>query len=423
MWSKAAKALIALMKNEKTRNIIIALVFGGLILLMIFFVTIFNSQALNSSSLAQQATIEHQYWEKNTPEQSGFSCQGEKYCSHFNTPVVDWCCYFVGYCADSAEIPLDEIGFSPGTRAFISNLKNMNKLYDAGTYNPQIGNIVFFNYDGRAVYKATNTADHVGIIVEVDGEQITVIAGNEYYGATENWAHVSYVNKYSLSIHDDDIACYGAVGTGTLVKETELNKVVRNIICHNETGVLYSDITEEYGSILANDEGALSIGVYGWHGNNALKLLKQTYKNNKAEFVSITSSYGSAGTVIYNAVVNDSNWSSFVPNSKEKNCIVALILTDAGKQAQDDLSLQDAQTYIDTCHDNSVTNGKAVAYCCDILNQWGPYSFDRGVLDGVTASDTLESIYNSGRAWSDSNYNYYNRRTWTYNYIKGLNTL
>ena len=103
-------------------------------------------------------------------------------------------------------------------------------------------------------------------------------------------------------------------------------------------------------------------------------------------------------------------------------------MTDAGKQAQDDTSLADAQQYINICTDNGLTDNKAIVYCCDILNQWGTSSFNanvygngsHGVLHGVTASMSLDDIYNSRRAWSDSDYNYYNRRTWTYNYLKEL---
>lgn len=423
----AAKYLVLILKNKKARNTLIGIITGIIVFfIMIIFFYLYVLQG-NSSEAANIAVKEYEYWQNHTPEDAGFSCQGEKYCSYFNFGVVDWCCFFAGYCYEEAGI--DDSGYASVTNTWTENLKSKGKLKTAASgYTPRVGNPVFFNYDGRANYDSTNFVAHVGVVVKVKDNTITVIAGNEYNGATSNWASVSYVNKYTMSINNDTIACYGAVGASETVS-TGLNKVTRNVICHNEVGVLYDEIdTSNYGSVIANDNGAVSIGVYGWHGNKALSLLQKAYNNNSLQISSIATSYSSTGNSVMNAISNGSDWSNYIPGSSACSCIKAMLLTDAGKEAQDSNSLEDAQTYIDICKDNKLTENKAIVYCCDILNQWGTSSFNanvygngrHGVLHGVTGSMSLDAIYNSQRAWSDSNYNYQSRRTWTYNYLKNL---
>lgn len=423
--SSAAKVFLTLLHNPKVRKIIISFVFG--ILILILFI-VYSTTQQSSSALAEAASAEYSFWQSTSPSQAGYSCQGEKYCSHFNTEITDWCCYFVGVCADNADIDPEEIGFSPSTNTWKSNLSDVDKLMSAGSYVPKRGNLVFFNYDGRNNYESTGFVAHVGIVTETSDNTITVIAGNEYNGATENWATVSYVNKYTLNINDDSIACYGAVGTENIVSATGLNQVTRDVICHNEIGEFFSDIdAEKYGSVIANDNGALSIGVYGWHGNKALSLIQKASQINNVQVTAIVMSYPEGETVL-SAIQNGFNWSSYIPTENVCDCIKAILLTDAGKQAQGEQSLQDAQTYIDICKDNGLTDPKSVVYCSDILNQWGTSSFNanvygsgnHGVLYGVNNSMSLFDIYNSQRGWQDSNYNYESRRNWTYEYLKDI---
>ncbi len=427
----AAKYLLLLLKNKKVRNTLIGVIVGiALFFIMIIGAVVYIEQNSNSASEAANIAIrEYNYWQSHTPSAEGLSCQGEKYCSYFHFGITDWCCFFAGYCYREGNIEDDESGYASVTNTWTANLENMGKLKTASSgYNPQVGNPVFFNYNGRANYSATNFVAHVGIVVEVTDDTVTVIAGNEYNGPTYNWANVSYVNKYTLSKDNDTIACYGAVGS-SLTVSTGLNATARNVICHNEVGILYDEINgDNYGSVIANDNGAISIGVYGWHGNKALTLLQKTYQFNSSEISSIAASYSSSGNSLLAAIRNGADWSSYIPNQNVCSCIRAMLLTDAGNQAQDETSLEDAQQYIDICTDNGLTDNKAIVYCCDILNQWGTSSFNanvygngsHGVLHGVTGSMSLDEVYNSQRAWSDSNYNYYNRRTWTYNYLKDL---
>lgn len=421
----AAKALM-LLQNKETRNKIIAIGISVLVFLLMLISVVYTTQ--NASEAANIAVREYNYWHSHSPSEDNLSCQGEKYCSYYNYPIADWCCFFAGYCYKEGGLTDEESGYASVTNTWTANLESMGKLKTAASgYTPKIGNCVFFNYSGRSNYSSSGFVAHVGIVTEVEGDNITVIAGNEYKGQTSNWASVSYVNKYTISVNNETIACYGDVGSSTTVTANGLNSTVRNVICHNEVGVLYDDITNDYyGSVIANDNGAVSIGVYGWHGNKALTLLEKAYNNNPGQISAIATSFSYAGNEVMSAIHNGTNWSSYIPGQSVCSCIKAMLLTDAGKQAQDSTSLEYAQSYIQICQDNGLTDSKCIAYCTDILNQYGTASFKanvygnghHGVLYGVTGSMSLDAIYNSQRAWADSNYNYTTRRSWTYNYLK-----
>lgn len=395
--------------------ILILVTFSCLIIFV--FTTIIGG---GNSALADAAIAEYEYWQEHELSETEYYCQGEKYCSHFNYPVVDWCCIFVGYCADSADIDKAEIGYSINTGDWEDNLIANGDLQDPDTYQPKRGDVVLFDFSGRAHYDATGWTAHIGIVVEVlnDGSQIEVIAGNEQGDNNGHYASTSRVNRYTISATDNNIACYGSTGGETFTFATGLNSLVREVVTRNEVGVVYSELDTQYGTVVPNDNGAISIGVYCWHGDKARNLLQMANQNNPTQVRSICNSYGATGNRIYTDIVTGASWNHYIPDSYASRCISAILQSDSGRKAQDELSLQDAQKYIDICTEHGMTNDLAIAYCSDILNQWGDYSFDGGCLDGVTGGVTIDEVFNSRRAWSDSNYNYYGRRRWTYDYIK-----
>lgn len=431
----AAKAIMLLLKNSKVRKGVVGIVVG--VVMVVFLLSISGElmKYQHSTALASAAESEYEFWQHTTPSAEGLSCQGEKYCKHFNYGVVDWCALFVGYCIEEASYETKDFGFSPRVSVWEHNLKEKNQIAEPDNYSPQVGNLIFFDYSGRAHYKSGGKPGHIGIVVAVDGDTITVVAGNEYNGHTSNWAHVSCVNHYTRNINDNSIACYGVVGSDdsvifdlALSGTTKLTKLTRNVISHNEIGAFYDKINpSEYGSVIANDNGALSIGVYGWHGNNALKLLQTAYMINSNEVTSVCKSYGAAGSYILSCITKNETWSRFIPNAKQCSCIKAIILTTSGKLSQERTSLTDVNNYIKICMDNGLSNNDTIVYCSDILNQWGVASFNQnvyakgapGVLYGINGKMSLRQIYESKAGWGSSG-KYKNRRKWTYDYLKSL---
>lgn len=423
--------MLLLLKNKKVRKVLIGI---GIGIIMFFLLICLSDELVSyqaSTTLANTAESEYEYWQGASPTSKGFTCQGQKYCKSMGQGIVDWCAIFCGYCIKESGYKLDEFGYNAYVPTWISNLKAKNKLGIAGEYTPQPGNLIFFDYAGRSHFKATYHPAHIGIVTEVNEDEITIVAGNEYNGQTSNWASVSEVHRYKRKISDNSICAYGKVGSEDIVsfnlniKNSSFVSLTRNVITKNEIGVEYDNIEpSKYGYVLPDDNGALSIGVMQWHSNNARAILQLAYRINKTEIRSVCKSYGSTGRYILDCIKNSSSWTRFIPNGRQSNCIKALLLTKSGRQAQDKTSLSDVNEFIEICQKHKITDKKVIIYCSDILNQWGTGSFNAnvygsrpGTLHNVNGSMTLTQVYNSRAGWG-SRSQYKARRTRTYEYLK-----
>ena len=95
-----------------------------------------------------------------------------------------------------------------------------------------------------------------------------------------------------------------------------------------------------YGSVNTNDNGAVSIGKVQWHGGRALNLLK-TICAAESRAASIL------GAALYREITTATNWNTRTVNAQEKAAISSLLVTDAGKKAQDDLAKKDVTAYVE----------------------------------------------------------------------------
>ena len=86
---------------------------------------------------------------------------------------VEWCCIFVSWCGDQCGY-LDS-GVIPRF-TFVSEgidfYKNQNRFQYRGSYVPQAGDIIFFDWYGDG------THDHVGFVESCDGTYVYTIEGN-----------------------------------------------------------------------------------------------------------------------------------------------------------------------------------------------------------------------------------------------------
>lgn len=60
----------------------------------------------------------------------------------------------------------------------ITLYKAAGRWMEDDSYLPQPGDVIFYDWQDSGVGDNTGTADHVGVVVEVDGETITVMEGN-----------------------------------------------------------------------------------------------------------------------------------------------------------------------------------------------------------------------------------------------------
>lgn len=91
----------------------------------------------------------------------------------------NWCAMFVSYCTD--QMGYIDAGYihyfvgctSSGILQFRSEGRFEESAAHGGTYQPQPGDIIFFNWSG-----GNSSADHVGIVTGMDGNVIHTVEGN-----------------------------------------------------------------------------------------------------------------------------------------------------------------------------------------------------------------------------------------------------
>lgn len=126
------------------------------------------------------------------------------------------------------------------------------------------------------------------------------------------------------------------------------------------------------GTVNPWDNNAISIGKLQWHGNRALGLLRDICKKNPTQANNIL------GNDLYHIIMNPStDWSNkyFDVNKKQDKLYVEklkkLLYTQESYQAQDELYRKDVSSYMSTVQSKGITDKAAVAYCSDIINQYG----------------------------------------------------
>lgn len=149
-----------------------------------------------------------------------------------------------------------------------------------------------------------------------------------------------------------------------------------------------------YDTVLANDNGALSIGKVGWHGTRALNLLKTIINANKTNGKKIV------GDKLYNEILSESNWNNRKLTSDEKAVIQKLLATDESKKAQDELAFSDIKDYVIHGQALGLTDGKVLVYFADLENQMGANGAERVAMSAIKSAGsaskvTLKHIYNA----------------------------
>lgn len=145
---------------------------------------------------------------------------------------------------------------------------------------------------------------------------------------------------------------------------TTLEKAIK-IIVSNEGN---------YGSVNANDNGALSVGICQWHADRAKKLLQTIYKT-------ITLPSNSNWYIFEATLFSDGSWKSYIPSEAGINIIKYLLCTQQGKEEQDKLIKKDVQSYINAVMKYDITDENTIVLLADICNQGGAGAIKRIIND------------------------------------------
>lgn len=106
-------------------------------------------------------------------DESGARKGYTRYGAWYGVPYGDWCAMYVSFCLRYANVPAESVPRHSGCRSWVELLRAKELYYPANSdYEPQRGDIVFFDVDGCGL------ADHVGLVVSVEGGCMTTIEGN-----------------------------------------------------------------------------------------------------------------------------------------------------------------------------------------------------------------------------------------------------
>ena len=169
-----------------------------------------------------------------------------------------------------------------------------------------------------------------------------------------------------------------------------------------------------YGSVNRNDNGAVSVGKIQWHGDRALGLLKTIVSMDNEAALTIL------GEALYKEILSATDWSDRAVSAGEASAISALLVTENGKKAQDELAAADVSAYIQHGMNLGIQNMAALIYFADLENQGGYGMSGRvakaaAAIAGSYAAVGLEEIHRAALSDSVAG-DYPTRRNQTYEF-------
>lgn len=152
-------------------------------------------------------------------------------------------------------------------------------------------------------------------------------------------------------------AFYTADGTLVGSSNDDIVDLGINIICNNEG---------TYNSVVANDNGGLSIGKMQWHNGRALDLMRRIVNKNVQEATSVL------GTSLVSEIKNqNTTWNGRKLTSDEVTKIKTLLGKTWVKPIQDEKAEEDMNRYVNQAMNYGLTDTASIIYYADCVHQWG----------------------------------------------------
>jgi len=127
-------------------------------------------------------------------EEDGETMKGyTRYGAWYGVPYGDWCAMYASFCYRYAAV--QGVPLHCNCPAWINELTNLGLFHGEEDYIPNPGELIFFDWN------ADGSSDHVGIVVETDGDTVKTIEGNS--GNT--------VGYHTYHLTDSTIQGYGAL--------------------------------------------------------------------------------------------------------------------------------------------------------------------------------------------------------------------
>ena len=134
-----------------------------------------------------------------------------RYGDWYGVEHEDWCAMFVAFCLNYANVSRSVYPWDASCERFRDNVRSFGAYVSAGDYDPQPGDLIFFEDD-----EYRNQAGHIGIVEDVSDTTVYTIEGNS----------ASEVRCKSYSLNDSNIMGYSnttalMIKAGVLTVEPE----------------------------------------------------------------------------------------------------------------------------------------------------------------------------------------------------------
>lgn len=162
-----------------------------------------------------------------------------------------------------------------------------------------------------------------------------------------------------------------------------------------------------YGTINANDNGAVSVGMLQWHADRAHQLMRTVASADPATAKSIL------GSSFYNEVISTSSWNTRTFTQTEANAASSLLSTSIGQSTQDDLAYQDVQGYINSGKKYGLTNAGVLVYYAELYNRGSGVAariLSAAKGSGAYGDITLSTLHNTALSDRGNSSGYYTKR-------------
>jgi len=111
------------------------------------------------------------------------------------TMSAPWCAAFVSACAIIAKLT-DIIPVECSCGEQISLWQSMGRWMETDSYVPSIGDLLYYDWEDDGEGDCTGAPNHVGIVTDVDGSDITVIEGNKGNDHIVGYRHLTVDGRY-----------------------------------------------------------------------------------------------------------------------------------------------------------------------------------------------------------------------------------
>ena len=193
--------------------------------------------------------------------------------SNYKMKYTDaWCAAFVSAIASICGF-LDIIPAECSCGRQIKLWQNMKRWQENDSYVPNVGDVIYYDWDDNGVGDAKGNSDHVGIVASVDNKQIKVIEGN--ISDTVGYRTISINGKYIRGYGLPNFA--SKADSGQKLNTCDITLAILSNGSKGSNVKALQILLEGYGFDCGKS------GADGKFGSDTLKAVKQYQKTNKLD--------------------------------------------------------------------------------------------------------------------------------------------